>query len=364
MQFCTSAEWEELWATISNKADVFKEEYQKLDGENHKKTWINHAEYKRTLSPNEMKEEIERWSSSKHPEHYFVKEIEVGLPTLNLPENVVFVDKPGLDDPVAYRSDVTSKYIARANAVFVCVTAHAMTGEEQKTIYGVFNNSSTNDKIFIIGTQTDNLNNPSKDWEEQRDEWVKYMKEPSCYGSEQVAREHILPAAAFVANLCREYSKAPECISEDEKRILISLAMKYETLTLSDITSGGSAVATGINNLNNYTYINNILSIVREKILTKYRTYLIEDINKCYLMLKTDLRTFFQNVVDQNQSNLNASNSDMEQITAMLEAKKEEAELTRQNKEELREIMNIAKEFNQQRIQGLERSMRELAQKG
>ncbi len=363
VKFYTASEWDALWATISKRADVFMEEYKELDGDNHKREWINHADYQRTLSAEEIKDELERWSSSKHPEHYFVKEIEVGLPTLKLPENVVFVDTPGLDDPVAYRSDVTSNYIARANAVFVCVTAHAMTGEEQKTIYGVFNNSSSNDKIFIIGTQTDNLNNPFEDWQEQCSEWVKYMKESSCYGSESVAREHILPAAAFMENLCREYAQNPDAVSEDEQNILMSLAMKYKTLKISDVAKGQSAIAQGISDLQKYTYVDAILDIVREKILTKYKTYLIEDIEKAYTMLKSDLRNYFLGIVEQNQEGLEASNSSLEEITSMLESAKAEAELHRQNKEELKEVMSIAKEYNQQRIQGLETALKELIQK-
>ncbi|MDE6088078.1 MAG: dynamin family protein, partial [Oscillospiraceae bacterium] len=259
--FYTASEWDALWATVSKRADVFMEEYKQLDGDRHKREWVNHADYNKTLSAGEIKDELERWSSSKHPEHYFVKEIEVGLPTLKLPENVVFVDTPGLDDPVAYRSDVTSNYIARANAVFACVTAHAMTGEEQKTIYGVFNNSSSNDKIFIIGTQTDNLNSPLEDWQKQCNEWVKYMKEPCCYGSETVAREHILPAAAFVENLCREYRQNPDAVTEDEQSILLSLATKYKTLKVSDIMKGQSAIAHGFSDLQKYTYIDDILDI-------------------------------------------------------------------------------------------------------
>ncbi len=233
--------------------------------------------------------------------------------------------------------------------------------KNRKLSIGVFNNSSSNDKIFIIGTQTDNLNNPFDDWEEQCNEWAKYMKEPSCYGSEAIAREHILPAAAFIENLCREYRKNPNAATKDEKRILKSLATKYVTY---DDEDEHSTLEQGIKELQEYSYIESILNIVREKILTKYKTYLIEDINKDYMMLKADLRKYFMDIVQQNQEGLEASNSDMEEITAMLEAKKEEAELNRQNREELREVMNIAKEYNQQRIDGLEKALKDMTRRG
>ena len=80
-------------------------------------------------------------TSSRFPEHYFVKEVEVGLTDIDLPDGVVLVDTPGLDDVVEYRSNITREYIDRANAVLICVKADALTGPEMATIYSVFSNT-------------------------------------------------------------------------------------------------------------------------------------------------------------------------------------------------------------------------------
>lgn len=84
----------------------------------------------------------------------------------DLPEGVVLVDTPGLDDVVEYRSDITRKYIDRANAVLVCVRSEALTGQELQTILRVFTNARNNvGKVYIIATKIDTLNNPQSDWE-------------------------------------------------------------------------------------------------------------------------------------------------------------------------------------------------------
>lgn len=130
IKFYEQDEWNQLWKSISNNADVFKQEYKALNGESEKSKWINHSEIYTEVSNDKLTEEIERWTSSKHAEHYFVKEVEVGLKNFKMPEQVVFVDTPGLDDAVKYRSDVTRNYIERANAVFACVKSDSLTGPE------------------------------------------------------------------------------------------------------------------------------------------------------------------------------------------------------------------------------------------
>ena len=167
--FYTSEEWGQLWGSISNNADVFKQEYADLHADQEKDEWIDHEVITKTVDNANIEAEIERWTSSKHVEHYFVKEVEIGLSDFNMPEQIVFVDTPGLDDAVRYRSDVTRAYIDRANAVFACVRSDALTGGELNTLYRIFSNSGDNpEKIFILGTQWDNLNQPEKDWKLQK----------------------------------------------------------------------------------------------------------------------------------------------------------------------------------------------------
>lgn len=154
VSFYSQYEWDKLWKSISNNADVFLKEYATLNGDNFKNNWIGHQEIYQEVENQELEEIIEHWTSSKKVEHYFVKEVEIGLKDFDMPEQVVFVDTPGLDDAVKYRSDVTRNYIDRANAVFACVKSDSLTGPELSTLYRIFSNTSYNpEKVYVIGTQ-------------------------------------------------------------------------------------------------------------------------------------------------------------------------------------------------------------------
>ena len=363
VKFYSNNEWDELWETISNRADVFLEEYKKLNGNKNKDKWVGHSEYEKKINVADLKQELEVWSSSKHVEHYFVKEIEVGLSSLNLPENVVFVDTPGLDDPVKYRSDVTRNYINRANAVFVCVTAHAMTGEETKNIYSVFANSSSPEKIFIIGTQADNLNKPEKDWNEQKNEWVKYLSEKTAFNSRQLAESNIICTAGYMENLCREYIKDKNSISEDDKKVLFSFATKYGIITIEDMMSGFDidCMDKYIEKLREYTYIDTLLYKIRTDILARYRQFLIDDIIKIYNDLKRDISAYFMEVADNNKKLLDASNSDVDEIRKQYEIAYENAQAQKQVKEALSILLNDLKENNSKRIKDLELKLKNIS---
>lgn len=363
VKFYSENEWDELWKTISNRADVFLEEYKKLNGNKHKDKWVGHSEYEKKINVSDLKQELEVWSSSKHVEHYFVKEIEVGLSSLNLPENVVFVDTPGLDDPVKYRSDVTRNYINRANAVFVCVTAHAMTGEETKNIYSVFANSSSPEKIFIIGTQADNLNRPEKDWNEQKNEWVKYLSEKTAFNSRQLAESNIICTAGYIENLCREYLKDSNSLNDDDRNILVSFAMKYSIITMEDMIKGNV-----LNNMDKYVEklreranISVLFNKIRNDILAKYRQFLVEDIVKIYTDLKRDMMKFFKEISDENKKLLYASNGDVDEIRKQYEIAYENAQAQKQVKEALSILLNDLKENNDKRLKDLKVKLANIA---
>lgn len=363
VKFYSKNEWDELWKTISNRADTFLAEYKHLNGENHKSKWVGHSEYNKSINRSNLKEELEIWSSSKHVEHYFVKEIEIGLSSLNLPENVVFVDTPGLDDPVKYRSDVTRNYINRANAVFVCVTAHSMTGEETKNIYSVFSNSSSPEKIFVIGTQADNLNKPEKEWKEQKNEWIKYLEEKAAFNNRQLAESNIICTAGYIENLCREYLNDSNSFNDDDVDLLVSFAMKYGIITMGDMIKGKVS-----NNMNEYveklrerSNISVLLDKIRNDILAKYRQFLIDDIIKIYTSLKQDIVKFFKEINDENKKLLDASNGNVDEIRKQYEIAYENSQAQKQVKEALSVLLNDLKENNSKRIKDLELKLKNVS---
>lgn len=319
VSFYTSDEWEQLWSSISNNADVFMQEYRALNAENEKRNWLDHSVVCVNATKEGIEEEIERWTSSKHVEHYFVKEVEIGLSDFNMPEQIVFVDTPGLDDAVRYRSDVTRNYIDRANAVFACVRSDALTGGELNTLYRIFSNSSDNpEKIFVLGTQWDNLNRPEEDWKQQKKEWVKYLSTESCYGNEEVARRNIVHVAAYVSNICRDYDPS----NKDLRKSLVSIAMKLSKF--DDPYEIMEKLEECLEDLSEKSNVSEVRRRISQDIVPKYKDYLMRDIIATYEAVSGEIKSLLEETRSAQQDLLETSNKGAEEIRARFEKSKKE----------------------------------------
>ena len=194
IKFYTNDEWNKIWENAKKKeATQFLTEYKELNSESVKESLLGKEEQeKKFLNIAELKKEVEKWTSSQSKEHYFVKEIEIGVNTLNLPPQVCLVDTPGLNDIVDYRSEITRNYIDSANAVLVCVNAKTLRNEEALTLARVFSKARyKKDKIYVLGTQIDTFNS-SEDWEKQKKSWIKSLKEKEYFENEILAKKNIL----------------------------------------------------------------------------------------------------------------------------------------------------------------------------
>lgn len=341
VKFYSEYEWTELWQSISNNADVFKNEYAALEGEKHKNEWIGHSDEYITVADGDIEGEIERWTSSKKVEHYFVKEVEVGMKNLLLPNEVVLVDTPGLDDAVKYRSDVTRSYIDRANAVFACVKSDSLTGNELSTIIRIFSNTSSKEKIYIIGTQWDTLNNPEEDWKKQKAEWVKYLSSESTYCTKELAEKNIIHAAAYIENLCRDY----ENLSKDKKKGIMTFAIKV------DIEP--SEIAENIPKLRELSNIENVNIKIKHEILEKYQKYLLDDISKSYIEIKSEIKKYFSEIKNDDMEIIETSQQSVSEINAKYEQAKEELQKVKEYKDNLSQILQIVRDDTNARVEAL-----------
>ncbi len=349
VEFYSKTEWDLLWDSISNNADVFKEEYKKLQAENVKDQWIGHRQEYIRVSVDELEDVIERWTSSKKAEHYFVKEVEIGLQGFHMPEEVVFVDTPGLDDAVKYRSDVTRQYIDRANAVFACVKSDALTGQELNTLYRIFSNTSYNpEKVYVIGTQWDLLNNPKKDWELQKEEWAKYLKRKDAYGSEQLAEKNITYAAAYLNNLARDYEE----LNEDENFTLQSMGFKFR-IKPSDLESK-------LPDLMELSNIDEIRRHINQELITQYKEYLYKDIQELYMDIKKDLKVYFEDIKKSQESIMDTAMKDISGIREDYEKAKKDLEQVQKYKEQLQNTLKIVREDTKKRVNALKDKLKEL----
>lgn len=350
--FYNSDEWEQLWSSISNNADVFKQEYDALHADEAKSMWINHNVIMQNVSNENIENEIERWTSSKHVEHYFVKEVEIGLSDFNMPEQIVFVDTPGLDDAVKYRSDVTRGYIDRANAVFACVRSDALTGGELNTLYKIFSNTNDNpEKVFVLGTQWDSLNDPEEDWKLQKAEWVKYLSTENCYGNAETARRNIVHVAAYLMNLCRDYD--PKDKDKIKKLRRIAFTFDIEPYEIEE-------------NLEKLMEISNVSEVHRritQNIVPKYKEYLMNDIVALYDTISKEIRLFFEDTKSSNNEVLQASAKSADEIRQSYEKSKKELEDVQAYREQLTIAINQLKANTDERVEQLCKTLNEMMQK-
>lgn len=354
--FYTSDEWAQLWSSISNNADVFKKEYNDLHADEAKSMWIDHSVIMHNVTNTEIENEIERWTSSKHVEHYFVKEVEIGLSDFKMPEEVVFVDTPGLDDAVKYRSDVTRAYIDRANAVFACVRSDALTGGELNTLYRIFSNASNNpEKIFILGTQWDNLNDPEKDWKLQKAEWVKYLSTENCYGSVESAQRNIIHVAAYLMNLCRDYGCFDQKNDKDKLKTLWSIAMKFDIMPMD--------LEEHLEELMNKSNVSEVHRHIAQDIVPRYKEYLMSDIVAQYEVICKELKLFFEEAKASNSEVLQASTRSADEIRQSYEKSKKELEDVQAYREQLTVALNQLKANTDERVDQLCNALNEMTKK-
>lgn len=354
ISFYSDSEWAELWKSVHTaKADVFLEEYEKLDADSQKSRWIGKEPMVLHFSDDKsLQEEIAKWTSSKHATHYFVKEVEVGIADFELPEQVVFVDTPGLDDPVKYRSDITRTYIDRANAVLVCVKSDALTGGELATIYSVFANTRYNpEKVYVIGTQLDTLNRPEENWAEQQKEWLKHLRRPDCFGSITLAEKNLVGTAAYLYNLASSYSTLDQDTIDFD---LEPVARKFRIRDLEE----------NLDKLIAFSRVDQLKLKLRDEIIAKHQGILIEDLKYGYTNLKDDLMQLLLTIQAGQQELLAAVDSDIHVIREKREESLRQLQETEAEKEQLTKLLKQVRNIVTKRAEELYKSIRTMGGEG
>lgn len=352
--FFSPEEWNKLWKSREG-ADSFMREYKSLGAAKEKKRWVGHDMIHCELANEAIEQELNKWSSSKSPQHFFVKEIEVGLSSLpkDFPKQVVFVDTPGLSDPVAYRSEISRQYIKQANAVFVCVEAQKMNKEELKTISAVLSFSAHNKrKVFIIATHWDTMNDPVEDWAEQRAYLVKTLAEPGFYHSVEMADANILHSSAFIHNLCRDYNTLNKASLKSLRRFAMAMDLDPYNLTKRDIEK-----------LDDYSNIHQIRALIQDRLLKNYSELLYGDVKRQYDELfhllhrnATDLRASYQERID-------ATGKDLAGILQDFEQKKKDADEIRKGRDQLKAALDAVKRRTNERINEYQKVIKNLNEK-
>lgn len=353
--FFSPEEWKKLWKSMTKGADSFTNEYDSLGAEKEKNKWVGHDMIHCELANEAIEQELNKWSSSKSPQHFFVKEIEVGLSSLpkDLPKQVVFVDTPGLSDPVAYRSEISRQYIQQANAVFVCVEAQKVNKEELETISAVLSFSAHDKrKIFVIATHWDTMNDPVEDWAKQRAYLVKKLIGSAFYDSAEMADANILHSSAFIHNLCRDYNTLNKASLKSLRRFAMAMDLDPYNLTKRDIEK-----------LDDYSNIHQIRTLIQDRLLKNYSELLYGDVKRQYDELfhllhrnATDLRASYQERIDATGKNLAGILQDFDQ-------KKKDADEIRKGRDHLKAALDAVKRKTNRRVNEYQKFIKNLNEK-
>ena len=291
-----------------------------------------------------MKEEIKKFTSSHAKQHYFVKEIEIGLENLNLPDQVCLVDTPGLNDPVQYRSNITTDYIHSANAVIICVNAKTLRNDEIVTILDVLAKAQNKkDKVYVLGTQIDIMNSQA-DWEQQQKEWLKHLKEKQFYGS----LEQLIGISSYF------YSNAIKLdfLSTNEiKKILFETATKGiitqdETLSLLKLeTFSNSEIEKIKRKIINYSNIESIQYLIFNTLIMGFNENLKNDFINKYGYLRSKIQVFKNEHMKKIFTNISRFEQDesilKQQILENTRQKEEQENLTKILKTKIQETTKV-----------------------
>lgn len=338
ISFYNQDEWAALWKSATSATNsVFVEDYNNLHADDEKPKWLNHTVIKTTFNDrNALKDEIVKWTSSKSPTHYFVKEVTVGLQNFDLPEGVVLIDTPGLNDVVTFRSDITRSYIDRANAVFMCVKSDSLTGEELQTLYRVFINTKGKlNKVYVIATQLDTLNKPKDDWQKQREEWTKYLLGDSAYKKNiNLVNSNLIPVSAYLYTMLEKYRN--DQLSNDDYFDLQSILLK---MRIREAQLGEHFLE-----LVEFTNIKPLFHKLQTEVVAKHKEELIDDLIRAYDNCKKDLQKIMKQKKQGQEKIIADSQKGIEDIRRERDQKIKELQEVQKTKEGLEVFVKKIKE--------------------
>ena len=238
VEFYTEKQWERLWLDVG-KNSTFRQEYEAKSADNIRDQYLGKSVYYEECSFGELPEKIMKWTSSETPEHFFVRELEVGYHRSDyqdsqLPNDVILVDTPGLRDPIAFRSKITKKYIKNADWVLVCISSENLCSQDEARFLGEItaNNGQRADKILVVATKRDML--PAKEYDAKQKDFLERFKE-FYSGRMGLAIDHFIPVSAETSMLLNAYLKNSTGLSDEDDEKFFSALNRLRIRNPADI---------------------------------------------------------------------------------------------------------------------------------
>lgn len=347
--FYSRDEWNKLWNSRTDKNEKtspFMREWNELEADKIQNDYIGRKIYERDDIPNdELKTELNKWSSSKSAVHYFVKEIDVGISTFpsDLPKEVVFVDTPGLSDPVEYRSKITQEYIRKADAVFVCIEAKKIQMEELATIQSVFAFSSDHkEKVHIIATQWDQFNDPIKQWKEQKPHLKKSLTRDAFFPNIEMAEKNIMHSSAYIYNLCRDY----DILEKSDTKNLYTFGIKMELFEIGEPVN----LQHHITDMQNLANIATIKSAITNELGKRYKEFQKDSLLNLYSDILHEIKNKARENMDSANEKIDATLADQDKLKKLIVEKEKNISEIKKQSELLKIKLGDVKKKTQSRL--------------
>lgn len=319
IRFYTEAQWNRLWTSAEN-ATVFRSEYNRLKADDIKYEYLNKPEKYIQCSTKKLSQIIMEWSKSDAPKHFFVKEIEVGYQSNTIPHDIFLVDTPGLSDPVQYRSDITRRYIKNSDWILACIVGENLSQQPEFNFLSrvIANKGGDVSKIFVVGTKKDMLLNVEA--EKKSAEFLQRLGE--LYNSKSMAVSRF----SFVAAECHLLTQkvlSGEDLDDDEYEKLVTALVRMR-LGYSDINDKSDTIL-------KYAGVEDLFARIDKVVLQNRRKYIVnsilEDYTKCMKVINDNANLYMDDSKGYLKKLTSNREFDQEQIDALQESNREIAVL-------------------------------------
>lgn len=362
VKFHSRREWNKLCASAQESSGGKLQSLVKTPAvEQLSEKWVGHKEI--TIfccSVEEVKKEVAHWTSARSNDHLFAAEVEVGIDNsvFDMPDEVIFVDTPGLHDPVQYRSDITKEYIRKANAVLIAVPTGALTAEGLGTITTVLDYAGSNkEKAYIVATKKDTLSD--RDCEKVIKGWMEHLVSAKRYADDEEAGEHIVVTSAYMHQQLQKFLSLEEEDLDDEekfsyeeyaelesyaKKILKSRRYRLESLWESEEDVRKLEADAGIPKLHR---------CLERNLIVKYRDLKRKDILQEYLRCRKELLTISRELVDSHNTILESARKGAGELRKRLDESSKAYDEAKKRNEQIRKAVEDVKQISASMIKRL-----------
>lgn len=317
IKFYTEKEWERLWSTAQT-AKNFLNEYNETGAENIKYEYLGKKTEFIECEKSELHDLVMEWTRSDSPKHFFVKEIEVGYESEDMPHDIYLVDTPGLSDPVKYRSDITRRYISKSDWILACITCEKLSEQPEFQFLSrvIANKNGDVSKIFVVATKKDMLIESERIL--KRDEFLERLKQ--LYSNPELA----ISRFSFVAAECHVFAKIVQSGIElvDDQWIKLSKMLIDLRMSVSDLVDSSK-----FKKVIEYAEVESLFEKMKRIVINSKREHLIREItidyNKTMSEINTladayliEMKSFIQSLISEN-------NDDNETINELEESNKQ-----------------------------------------